>query len=189
MAVLVRLYLGSASPETGADGSESFDGLYRRWRGDVVALCRKLLIEQSDAEDAAQEAFLRAWLARDRYSPARPFWPWLSTIARRVCVDRRRRSMREEARQAALASDGEPLERPLEHVFELGEDLKLVFRAIDGLRPAERRALVLREIYGWSYQQIATVEGVTVDAIRGSLKRARASLRRSAGYAGVLDGA
>lgn len=77
-----------------------FERLYRRWRPEVLSLCRRLLGRPDDAEDAAQEAFLRAWVARDRFLPVMPFWPWLATIAHRLCVDERRRTV------AHLVGDG-----------------------------------------------------------------------------------
>lgn len=155
----------------------AFETVYRLWYPDVVTLCRRLVGHTGDAEGIAQEAFLRAWLALDRYSPARPFWPWIAAIARRLCLDHRRRLLRESRRAQVL---GEPLlEPPPEFVVEASEDLRVVFRAIDRLRPHERRAFMLCELEGWSYQQIADLQGVSVESVRGSLKRGRASLRRS----------
>lgn len=157
--------------------AEAFGRLYRECFPDVLSLCRTLLGPSGEAEDVAQEAFLRAWLARHRYSPLRPFWPWVATIARRLCIDRRRRAARDVTRQEGLEFVDESHERPAEHVVEAGEELRIVLRAVAALRPSERRVLILRELDGCSYRQIATLEGVTVESVRGSLKRARASLR------------
>ena len=159
------------------EGAEEFEQLYRLWRADVVSLCRRLLGRVSDAEDAAQEAFIRAWLARDQYSSTQPYWPWLATIARRLCVDWQRRLTRESAETDTL--DVEIVQITPERVVVAAADLEIVFEAIDDLRGCDRRALVLREFGGLSYQRIAAVEGVTVEAVRGSLKRARATLRKS----------
>lgn len=159
------------------DGTDEFEQLYRHWRSDVVSLCRRLLGRVGDAEDAAQEAFLRAWLARDQYSSTQPYWPWLATIARRLCVDWQRRFARESVDADTL--DVEIVHLTPERVVVAAADLEIVFEAIDGLRGRDRRALLLRELGGWSYQRIADVQGVTVEAVRGSLKRARATLRKS----------
>jgi RNA polymerase sigma-70 factor, ECF subfamily len=165
----------SASPWT--EGTE-FERLYRRWWPEAVSLCGRLLGRADEAEDAAQEAFLRAWVARERYSSAMPFWPWLATIARRLCLDRRRRTAAEPFAELFVVADLTP-----EHVVVSGDEMRSFGRVVGRLRPAQRRALVHRELDGWSYGRIAAVEGVTVEAVRGSLKRARASLRRS-----VLEG-
>jgi RNA polymerase sigma-70 factor (ECF subfamily) len=186
VAVLLRIHIENwgVGPSNGVGGSEPFEQLFQRWQPDVVGLCRRLLGHGGDAEDAAQDAFLRAWLARDDYSPVRPFWPWLATITRRLCIDRRRRLTRETG---PVIVDLDGIEGTTELVLEAGADLRIVFQAIDELRPAERQALVLREVEGWSYQQIAAFEGVTIESVRGSLKRARASLRRSVRYDDVFD--
>lgn len=167
------------------DGEEEFEQLYRHWRADVVSLCRRLLGRGSDAEDAAQEAFLRAWLARDQYSSAQPYWPWLATIARRLCLDWQRRLARESVE--ADTPDVEIVQLTPERVVVAAADLEIVFEAIDDLRGRDRGALLLRELGGWSYQRIADVQGVTVEAVRGSLKRARASLRQSMLHDDVFD--
>lgn len=170
------------------DAIPDFAELYRRWWSDVVALCRRMLGRVAEAEDIAQEAFLRAWLARDQYSPSEPYWPWLATIARRLCLDSLRRSGRaasDEAGGQALAVD--VVEVSPERIVLAAEELQVVLRAVDRLRGRDRRALLLRELGGWPYQRIAAVEGMTVEAVRGSLKRARATLRRAALHEDVFD--
>lgn len=152
---------------------EEFERLYRQWRREALALCRRL-VGRADAEDAVQETFLRAWSARAHYSPSKPFWPWLSTIARRLCVDERRRPT---AEPVGLGIERTVVRTTPERVVVASEELRLVIESIDGLRPAERRALVHHEFAGMSYQTIALVEGTTIEAVRSTLKRARASLR------------
>lgn len=168
--------MGAKADPSGCADAEGFADLYRRWWPDVVALCNRLL-GTCDAEDGAQEAFLRAWLAWDQYSPSQPFRPWVLTIARRVCLDRLRQGARQPVEHGAL--DVEVVEITPERVVVAAADLKIVFEAIDDLHGRDRRALLLREFGGWSYRQIAAVEGTTVEAVRGALKRTRATLRRS----------
>lgn len=184
MAVILCIRVHRATCDEGVAESEtSFDELYTRWYPEVVGLCRRLSSWCGDPEATAQEAFIRAWMALDRYSAARPFWPWVSVIARRLCLDDRRRFLRQTAHElpAPLLVD----EQHPERLFELRETANVVAEAIDRLRPAERRAFVLREFEGWSYQEIADFEGTTLDAIRGSLKRARSALRRAVCVEGV----
>lgn len=169
-------------PAVPAVDEAEFERLYRRWRPATVTLCRRLLGPCADAEDAAQEAFLRAWAARDRYSSVLPFWPWLATIARRLCADQRRRAAVELLGDRLTVVDLSP-----EHVVVAGDEVRVVLEVIDRMRPRERSALVRRELDGWSYARIARVEGVTVDAVRASLKRARASLRNSVFHDDVVD--
>lgn len=177
MVVLVGV--DGTSDGSWAFDQEAFDQLYRLWRPDVAALCRRLLGSAEDAEDAAQEAFLRVWSARHEYSPVRPFWPWVSTIARRLCVDERRRLTRENVEPDADPETAFDATEPVpERVVVAGDELRILSRMLDELRPFERRILVRRQLHGWSYPQIAVDEDVTVEAVRGSLKRTRASLRQ-----------
>src|SRR5690349_13209580 len=92
---------------------ERFSALYAEHADALVAVCRRM-VGANDAEEVAQEAFLRAWAHRDRYSPDRPFWPWLVTIARRICIDRgrRRRVANAMAHKAISIFDGVPVMRP-----------------------------------------------------------------------------
>jgi RNA polymerase sigma-70 factor (ECF subfamily) len=158
---------------------DAFEEMYRRCYPHLVELCRRYLFRGGDPEAVAQEAFVRAWRSLDRFSGVRPFWPWLATIARRLCVDSRRRLDRETSRlyvQAVVC--GQQLPLPEERV-EIDEECRSALRALDRLKPSERHVITLRELNGWSYDEIARFEGVSVESIRGSLKRARASLRRT----------
>jgi RNA polymerase sigma-70 factor (ECF subfamily) len=168
---------GCGEPSNDHDDVDQFERLYRLWWPDVVVLCRRALARPGDAEDAAQEVFLRAWMARDRYLFSKPFWPWVAAIARRLCVDWHRRGGREVLNDTL--TDMTAGELTPERIVLAEDQLHSVFQALDGLRVPERLALVLREFRGWSYEEIADVQGVSVESVRGSLKRARAALRRS----------
>ena len=65
-----------------ADGRrvEAFEEMYRRCYPRLVDLCRRALCGRGDPEAVAQEAFARAWASLDRFSGARPFWPWVATL-------------------------------------------------------------------------------------------------------------
>src|SRR5439155_3315129 len=82
----------------GDDRHERFAELYATHFRPLVAYCRRQLGGAGDPEELAQEAFLRAWTSWDRYAPTRPFWPWVSTIAHRLCIDRGRRQRRAQLR-------------------------------------------------------------------------------------------
>jgi RNA polymerase sigma factor (sigma-70 family) len=161
--------------DPGQDRSEVFAGLYATHYRPLVALCRRLSAS-SDSEELAQEAFLRAWASWDRYAPNRPFWPWVSTIARRVCIDQGRR-LRTAQTRGPFAVDGRRTEPSAEELAELNEEYRWARAALEQLRPDQRRVIRLRDVEGWSYDRIADHEGVTVESVRGSLRRARSQLR------------
>lgn len=158
---------------------DTFEELYRQSYAALVDLCRRTLCGHGDPEAVAQEAFARAWTSLDRFSGTKPFWPWVATIARRLCIDHRRRLERQCSNLHIEATISEyPVPAP-DELVEVEEEHRCVREALSALRPAEQRVITLRDVDGWSYDEIARVEGVTIEAIRGSLKRARASLRRS----------
>src|SRR5439155_16418867 len=123
---------------------ERFAELYAAYYRPLVASCRRLVLRDSDAEELAQEAFLRAWASWDRYAPSRPFWPWVSTIARRLCIDhgRRARTALRNAPAGQLAGQTEPSP---EELVETDEEYRWARAALAELRPDHRRVLSLRE--------------------------------------------
>jgi len=154
---------------------EQFAALYGAHFRPLVAFCRRQLGSSTDPEEVAQEAFLRAWASWDRYAPTRPFWPWVSTIARRLCIDQGRKQRRAAARRVPSAEDVPPPE-PDEGILVLDE-YAWARQAFAALHPHQQRVLHLREVDGWSYDRIASHEGTTVESVRGSLKRSRQALR------------
>ena len=147
--------------------------LYHQHGGALRALCRKRLSNDRDAEDACQEALLRAWSALDRFDPARPMWPWLATIAGNVCIDMQRRARTVETRR--LPRDPEPMSP--EEVAVDGDRTLLVREALGQLPSASQRVLFLRDVEGWSYGRISRHEGRSAPAIRTAVTRARHQLR------------
>jgi RNA polymerase sigma-70 factor, ECF subfamily len=158
---------------------DAFADLYNRTFNPLVAYCRRYCPPGYDPEDIAQEALAKAWSSWDRYSPARPFWPWVATIARRLCVDYWRRDERAVARAGGSVAL-EPCTQPRpDELSEAADECRMAVSAFRRLRPDHQRIVGLRDIEGWSYEDIARFEGVTVESIRGSLRRARMSLRKS----------
>jgi len=164
-----------------APPDERFSALYIEHAASLVAYCRRK-VGPAEAEEVAQEAFLRAWTAWESYSPDRPFWPWLVTIARRVCIDRARRSATAAAfaHKAVSIFDGIPVVRP-DEIVEAGEAHAWALAAVANLRPDQRRMLTRQAVDGWSYSEIARAEGVSEEAVRGALRRARLKLRSTYG--------
>jgi RNA polymerase sigma-70 factor (ECF subfamily) len=181
VSVVVKIHLEPLPESMWVDDNRvrAFEEMYRRCYPHLVDLCRRHLFRRGDPEAVAQEAFVRAWRSLDRFSGVRPFWPWVATIARRLCVDNRRRLDRESCHlhvQAAVCGQEPVLP---DELLEIDEEYRSALQALERLKPSERRVIMLRDLNGWSYDEIARFEGVTIESIRGSLKRARASLRKS----------
>jgi RNA polymerase sigma-70 factor, ECF subfamily len=157
---------------------DAFAELVYTYQDAVFNLCYRMLGERTEAEDAAQEAFLRAYLNLQRYDPARSFKTWLLTIASNHCIDRLRRrrlvwlSLEEpmpSGENMALSSD----EPEPEEVALLKERSKAVQKLLHELSPDYRAAVVLRYWYDYSYTEIADMLDTTESAIKSRLFRAR----------------
>ncbi len=158
---------------------QAFGELVRRYERDVFNLAYRMLSERGEAEDAAQEAFTRAYVNLDRYDMARPFKTWLLSITSNHCIDRIRRrrliwlSLEEPLPpHPALTSDAPgPEEATLNNERNL-----LVQDLLDELSPDYRLAVVLRYWYDLSYAEIAEMLDTTESAIKSRLFRARQTL-------------
>src|SRR4051812_37629537 len=154
------------------DDDQAFEEIYERHVRDVYRYAAGMLGEAADAEDVTQTTFLNAY--RSFQAGTRPDKPrsWLIAIAHNVCRQRFRQAQRrprevefdERVAEAAVQDPGAPS----------AEDLR---RALSELPPNQRAALVMRELEGSSYTEIADVLGISVSALETLLFRARRALR------------
>jgi len=150
--------------------------LYTQFGRTVGGLCRALLRDAADAEDAAQQTFLSAHRALLNGSNPREPAAWLATIARNECWARIKTRMREPLPSASLetraAASTDPVAEALRHA-----DLAALWTAIHDLPPVQRDALLLREFGGLSYEELAAALSVSEPAVESLLFRARRRLR------------
>jgi RNA polymerase sigma-70 factor (ECF subfamily) len=156
----------------------AFDDLYARYYQRLWRFCLKRLQDEHEAEDVAQEAFVRAWQALPGFAGERRFYPWLSVIAAHLCSNVVRKRNRADPvaelpdrNLASFEGCGE------DHVMAT-HDSAVAARALAHLSPRHRAVLDLREERGWSYQRIADHQGVRVSTVEALLWRARAALKR-----------
>ncbi len=158
----------------------AFTHLMEIYQRPVYNLCYRMVGEATEAEDAAQETFLRAYSQFGRYDPTRPFKTWLFSIASHHCIDRLRRR-----RMTWCDIDDEPLsvhpalrERtPGPEEFTLRHERSTSIQGLLGqLAPKDRAALVMRYWYDFSYEEIAAATGSTVSAVKSRLHRARETM-------------
>lgn len=152
----------------------AFDDLYRRYFARLYRFCLKRMGDAYEAEEIAQEAFARAYRAMPSFAGERRFYPWLTVIASRLCVDAHRRNARTEpSAEVDTGSTGGGEEA----VFKAA-DIELLDLALKRLLPRHREVLALREQHGWSYKQIAEHYDVTLATVEMLIFRARQSLKR-----------
>src|SRR4051794_12008655 len=162
----------------------AFDELYRRYFSRLRRYCEKRVGDPHEAEEGAQEAFARAFRAMPRFAGDRRFYPWMTVIASRLCIDTHRRLARTTP-EAEIDSGW--VEGGQEQVVA-AVDTDLLREALDRLGPRHREVLHLRETEGWSYQHIADHYDVSMGTVEALLFRARKALRREFSAVAGRDG-
>jgi len=144
-----------------------------RYRDRVVRLATHVLHNSREAEDVAQEAFVKAFRQIDQFRGESGFYAWLYRIVINLCLDRMRRKS---------ASSEIPLEeRTLTVPSQARPDMEkrmMVEQILNSLTPPMRAALVLREVEGLEYAEIAEVLNIPVGTVRSRLNTAREQFRR-----------
>jgi len=154
----------------------AFDELVRRFHRSVHRFCWRL-VRSTDADDLAQETFVRALVHFERFDPERPVLPWLIAIARRLCLDllRRRKVM---TSVETMAVSGSPSTSP-EGQASLREQLSRLDRALADLDEGPRDAILLFHIEAMSYRDIAAALEVPMGTVMTWLHRGRTQLRKA----------
>ncbi len=156
---------------------DAFDVLVERYRPRLLAFCRNMMRSSEDAEDVLQEVFVNAYRAiraDDRPIAAKA---WLYRIARNRCLNELRRNSAAGVESMDVFEATEPT--AIETV-ERREHLKEIVIDVKRLPEQQRAALMLREMEGLPYQQIAEVLDTTVPSVKSLLVRARMGLAEAA---------
>jgi RNA polymerase sigma-70 factor (ECF subfamily) len=155
---------------------QAFGELVRRHREGVINVVYRMCGDVNLAEDAAQEAFIRAWQHLHSYRPRSLFRNWVYRIATNAALDVLRRE------REAVDIDGLPLEASdegPEATVEGKEQGERVRQAVLALPPASRAVLILREYEGLAYQEIADTLNIPIGTVMSRLNYARDRLRES----------
>ena len=155
----------------------AYEELVRRYQRRVYAVAFRIARRHDVADDVAQETFLRAYRAIDRFELGRPFGPWVSRIAANLAINERRspRAREDELPEGhgeTPAATASPLQQLLED--EAGTVLE---KALDALPEDQRAVFVLRVHEGMSYQEIGETLGLAPGTVMSRLSRAREKLR------------
>jgi len=172
------------------DGSAAaFEELMLRYQSRLVTVLEHLVGSRDQAEDLAQEVFLRVYRARRRYTPGAKFSTWLFTIANNVASNAlRSKSRRREINLVGRASGPlgtEPLAQLLQAAsgqmparqLDKAEMRDIVRLAILTLNERQRMAVLLNKFEGLGYAEIASAMNLSAKAVKSLLSRARVSLR------------
>jgi RNA polymerase sigma-70 factor (ECF subfamily) len=173
------------------DNAAAFEELVLRYQGRLITVLEQLVHRREQAEDLAQEVFMRVFRARKSYQPGAKFSTWLFTIANNVASNALRSLARRKERvippkdesgahanpldQMALAASGLMPTRQL----DTSERAEMVRTAIQSLNDRQRMALLLSKFEGMSYAEIAETMQLSTQAVKSLLSRARCNLRMS----------
>lgn len=156
---------------------QAFDALYERHARPLFNFIRRLLRDESLAEDTFQETCMRVVRNAGRFDPQTRFRTWLYTVAHNLCMDELRRRRRRMSIPAGELPGPLPAPDPHERLVE-GET---AHRLLGGLRPEHRAVVVLRVLHGYSQEETARIVGAPVGTVKSRLHSALKQLRRMAG--------
>ncbi len=167
-----------------AGDDSSFGELLRRYRVPLVNYFARMTRDPAQAEDLAQEVFLRVYKARNRYQPEARFTTWLYRIATNLALNaiRDRKEVDPLPKKGSLERDSEssrvvdPKPTVEQRLMET-DRRRLIRQAIEALPENQRAAVILHKYQEVDYRQIAKILGVSVSAVKSLLFRAYESLR------------
>ena len=167
---------------------EAFDELVTRYRGKVYAMIVNMIHNEADAWDLAQDAFVKAWKALPRFEARSNFYTWLYRIAHNVTYDWLRKkkvrgdgqefddTVRQDAIEVSAPTAPKRNSRPDENA-EKSELRKKIETAIEKLSPDHRAVILLKEVDGLKYQEIADHVGCSIGTVMSRLFYARKKLQ------------
>ncbi len=161
----------------------SFGDIVLKYQDRIYNLCRNILSSAHDAEDAAQDTFIKAYQNLNNFRPEASFYTWLYRIAVNTCLDYRKRPFFESLFRSST-EDEAPFREPAseepspEKLYET-KQLGLVLRkSLAKLSPKLRVVIILKEIEGLSYEEIAEVLDVSIGTVKSRISRAREELKK-----------
>ena len=165
--------------QAAAGGDRSaFEVLVRRHQQEVFTLAVRLVGNRELAADVAQDALIRAWRGLPKFRQEAAFSTWLHRIVVNAAWSARRKAKRH------VAADLDQVEHELggvDHVEIEGEAIQLraeLRKAVATLSPGSRAVVILKDVYGWSHQEIADSLSISVTAAKVRLHRGRTQLQR-----------
>jgi RNA polymerase sigma-70 factor (ECF subfamily) len=156
---------------------DAFTQLVESYQRPVYNLCYRMLGNPNDAEDAAQETFLRVYKNIKRYDHKRPFSTWILSIAAHLCIDQLRKR-----RMVVISMDETPYLEPADGMpgpeasFFIKNEQRRVQALLKSLNPHDRAAVIMYYWYDFSYEEIASSLSLTLSAVKSRLHRARLSM-------------
>ena len=154
---------------------EAFDRLVVRYQREVYRLCYRYVNDHEDANDLAQEVFLKAWRAIGRFRGESSFGTWLHRIAVNACLNFR--ALRKPATQELPETLADPVPGALARA-ESDDEASRVRAAVVRLPEKQRVTLILKVYHELTHEEVAGILGSTVGTVKANLFHALGNLRR-----------
>jgi RNA polymerase sigma-70 factor (ECF subfamily) len=161
------------------DGDQStFEWIVKKYQDRIYNLCRYLLVHPQDAEDAAQEVFIKAYRKLKDFRPESSLYTWLYRIGVNTCLDHKRKYRPEPLKDESLVEGLLSAEPSPERSYQSKEIGRAIQAALAQLPKNSRAVIVLKEIDGLSYEEMAEVLQTSIGTVKSRISRARDELRR-----------
>ena len=160
----------------------AFEKIYRATSGFVYSTALRITRNHADAEEVTQEVFIKVYKNLKRFRFRASFTTWLYRIAVNTALNVYRKTSRQRQRRAdydtAIQTKGIP--DPRETIFDRADAQNRIESLLSTLKPEQRACIILRELEGLSYREIAKVLKININTVRSRLKRARQALLSAA---------
>lgn len=172
-----------------SDKTDAFEGLVLKYQDMIFNLCYRMMGDYDEANDCAQETFIRVYKNLKKFRQESAFSTWIYRIAVNVCKNRLSSSVYRIGKKAIRLDSkgrGNSGENTFEvtngksnpvRAFEQKEKAAAIERAIDTLPGIQKIVIVLRDIEGKSYEEIGEITGLKIGTVKSKLSRARERLR------------
>lgn len=161
----------------------AFEEIVLKYQDKIYNLCRHMLGNAADAEDAAQDVFLKAYQALPRFQPDASLYTWLYRIATNTCIDHKRKPVFESL--FGDSGEGERLVHDLdsdapspEKLYQAKEIDKALQVCLGKLSPKLRAIIVLKEVEELSYEEMAETLDISMGTVKSRIARAREYLQK-----------
>lgn len=160
---------------------QAFEALVTRYEKKVIAAAYRLSGNREEGEDLAQESFIKAWRALPGYRGQASFATWLTTILTNLWRDRlRKNQIRQESLDEAIEGEEGPIQKQLrdekpdpEEEAESREVTQVLGRMLQELKPEYKEVLILRDVQGFSYEEVAAITGNNLGTVKSRINRGR----------------
>ena len=162
----------------------AFEDVVMKYRDRIYNLCSYMLGNVQDAEDAAQDTFLKAYRSLNDFKPKASLYTWLYRIAVNTCIDHKRRPFFESIFRRSDTGEEMVIEHPStspspEKVYDSKQIQDALQEALRKLSPKMRAVIVLKELEGLSYEEIADTLDISIGTVKSRISRARDDLKVS----------